>query len=132
MFVVYLIFILIGGYLLFCYLTDNGSKIYRTTARGHSMSPTVLEGAELLYESNRNPKINDIVVFECFSSKCIEENNGTSLQMFKRLIQLNEQNCWWVEGDNEENSWDSDYFGWLCPQERTLNGIVIRYINPVK
>jgi hypothetical protein len=42
----------------------------------------------------------------------------------KRLTKIN-GDCFWVEGDNQDNSYDSNDFGWVCKnKDIRINGVV--------
>ncbi|MDZ7611806.1 MAG: S24/S26 family peptidase [Candidatus Moranbacteria bacterium] len=91
--------------------------------QGDSMLPTIREGAELTVDPEARVSENDIIVFTC--RKCKQKNDDIDI-LTKRLIAKNEKGCLWVEGDNKANSYDSRDFGWLCPEEIELHGVVIK------
>lgn len=89
---------------------------------GQSMTPTINDGEWALLNIYSKPKINDVISFNCLSEKCMngDENGGR----IKRLTAINDQNCFYVLGDNRKYSNDSDDYGWLCPGDIKLDGVV--------
>jgi len=91
---------------------------------GKSMEPTLYDGDVLSYNISLKPEIGNIVAFDCFTPKCI---NGKTPNKVKRLIKINEQGCYWFEGDNKDFSWDSRNYGYLCPPDDVkILGVVIQ------
>jgi signal peptidase I len=88
---------------------------------GDSMKPTILDGEEIVTDPNLEAEINDIIVFSC--EKCKIENDDIDI-LTKRVLDKNDKNCFWVEGDNKVRSHDSRNFGWLCPEEIEYFGVV--------
>ena len=103
---------------------DNNSR-WITTAEGPCMDPTLKSGQPFELDSFKVPEEGDIISFSCFK-KCIEggtASNGEKI-LTKRLIKK-EGDCFWVEGDNKGNSYDSRTFGWICKnQDIRVNGVV--------
>jgi len=89
---------------------------------GASMEPTILSGAEIVGDPNKKPEIDDIIIFDC--EKCKIERNDISI-LTKRLLKIDNKNCYWVEGDNKSNSYDSRNFGWLCPSDIDFLGVFV-------
>jgi hypothetical protein len=81
---------------------------------GKSMEPTLYDGDTLILNFFSTPKVDDIVVFDCFS-KC--NSTGKLEVLTKRIIKIDENGCYWVEGDNKDFSRDSRTFGNLCPSD---------------
>jgi signal peptidase I len=90
---------------------------------GDSMTPTILDGEEVVVDPNLEPEINDIIVFSC--QKCKTEKDDIDI-LTKRVENINDQGCLWVEGDNKIKSYDSRDFGWLCPEEIEFLGTLIK------
>lgn len=92
---------------------------FDTMIDGISMQPTIKDG-EIVTVYKIKPKVGDIVAANCFSSKCkyIEKTN-----IVKRLTKK-EGDCYYLEGDNQPISFDSNDFGWLCGEEIKFRGVV--------
>lgn len=77
----------------------------RYIVSGHSMEPTLLPHESILVSSLpylfANPKIGDIVVFE-----------HSGKQFLKRITKI-ENKKYFVEGDNKQDSLDSQQLGWI-------------------
>ncbi len=89
---------------------------------GASMELTILNGEEIKADPNQEPEIDDVIVFKC--EKCKIGKNDIDI-LTKRLLKINRHDCYWIEGDNKERSYDSRNFGWLCPGEIEFLGTVI-------
>lgn len=104
--------------------SSNHSR-WKTVAYGPSMYPTIQSGQEFELDSYLAPEVNDIISFSCFQ-RCIEGDtapNGEKI-LTKRLLKIN-GSCYWVEGDNKSDSYDSREFGWICKgDDIRLNGVV--------
>lgn len=104
---------------------DKNSR-WTTTAEGPCMEPTLKSGQPFELDHYRLPQEGDIISFSCFN-KCNREDFRTAsgeMILTKRLIRIN-GDCYWVEGDNKENSFDSNDFGWICKnQDIRVNGVV--------
>jgi hypothetical protein len=133
---VFVIALLIWGY-----FAGAPAKIVtvQTTARGKSMNPTIGDGQPISVEYGNPPQVNDVISFNCLNYKCsqklenprsgvteleIEVATAENITISKRLIKLNDQGCYGVEGDNKDHSYDSRNFGWLCPSDLSNVGIV--------
>lgn len=81
---------------------------------GKSMEPTFYDGDTLVVNFFSTPRVDDIVVFDCFS-KC--NSTGKLEVLTKRITRIDENGCYWVEGDNKDFSRDSRTFGNLCPSD---------------
>jgi signal peptidase I len=79
---------------------------------GPSMEPTLHSGEYVTADKSRPIKTNDIIVFE-YNDKIY----------IKRIIKMKD-NCFWVEGDNKENSEDSRELGWICQPDIKYYGVV--------
>ena len=98
-----------------------------TKIQGTSMYPTLMEGDSVKMFSNITPKPGDIVSFECYTVSCLNGDSITDSGRTKRLIKINEQGCYWFEGDNQNHSWDSRGYGWLCPpSDVKILGVIIK------
>ncbi len=131
-----IIFLLLVGFIIFSYVgiiflfatldwyRSNYSR-WETVAYGESMYPTIKNEQPFQLDTFINPEIGDIISFSCFN-KCIEgetASNGEKI-LTKRVLDRDE-NCFWVEGDNKDNSYDSREFGWICKNEDIrINGTV--------
>lgn len=89
---------------------------------GESMEPTFHNGDRLFSNFFDTPEINDVIIFDCLS-KCT--NDGNLITLIKRLDKINDQGCYWVEGDNKNHSFDSRNYGWLCPSDIAFARVVI-------
>lgn len=73
--------------------------------QGHSMSPKIAEGQEVLVSSLPyllfEPKIGDIVAFKKFN------------KVFIKRIRKIKDDKYYLIGDNKEDSLDSKNFGWV-------------------
>ncbi|GEM_PF-1633514 len=90
--------------------------------KGASMEPTILDGEEIVTDPNQKPEINDIIVFKC--EKCKIGQDDIDI-LTKRLLKINKEGCYWVEGDNKVKSYDSRDFDWLCQADIEFLGTVI-------
>ncbi len=93
---------------------------------GKSMNPTIRDGDRTVYNMFATPKSGDIIAFDCFSKY---EESGELVPLVKRIIKINEQGCYWVEGDNKTNSKDSRDYGWLCPRDINLPQVAVFIIR---
>lgn len=84
---------------------------YVSIDKGKSMQPTLSKNNVSFGIPAINLGVGDIVGYRCFS-KC--DINGEVKDLRKRIIDINENGCYWFEGDNKENSYDSRDYGWLC------------------
>jgi hypothetical protein len=104
---------------------DNNSR-WTTTAEGPSMYPTIVTGQPFELDHYKLPQEGDIISFSCFN-KCNREDFRTAsgeMILTKRLTKIN-GDCYWIEGDNKEESFDSRDFGWVCKnKDIRLNGVV--------
>lgn len=114
--------IVTGGYFIYksqwFYENILNSRVCGT---GHSMEPTIKDGQCYLLH-NQKPKVGDIIAV-------LEYKRGKN--PLKRLTKIDENNCWWLEGDNKPVSLDSRSYGWICPQDRRFDGVVVKII-PMK
>lgn len=91
---------------------------------GSSMEPTLFHGDTLIVDPRALPQENDLIVFNC---KTCEKNNEEI--MTKRLYEINSEGCYWLLGDNRENSFDSKDYGWLCEDDIEYHGVVKEIVN---
>jgi signal peptidase I len=113
----FLLFIIIG---LIIYIF----KLNVGTGSGPSMKPTLSDETLQMGTYSFTPKPGDIISFNCVADKC-----GDEYIIQKRIIKINNDGCFWVEGDNKEESFDSRDFGWLCPSEIQFLNKLIFFIN---
>ncbi len=87
---------------------------------GNSMHPTLEDGNILIYKKNVDKYyVNDIAIF---SDHTGEINKGN--EIVKRITNLDDDLVF-LEGDNKENSLDSNSFGWVS--EDDILGVVLFY-----
>lgn len=108
------------GYIGYKYKTDRffmRERVATSDTWGDSMEPTLHPGQEITgYKAEF--EVGDIVSFDCYSDKCLKWGETKYDGHFiKRLIKIRDDGAWWIDGDNKENSFDSDYYGWLLPSE---------------
>ena len=77
------------------------------------MYPTLREGLSVLYKPTSDIKINEIVL--------LYHPQVTELVLIKRCVKKEEQ-FFWVEGDNPEESTDSRHFGWI-PKDKYIGTV---------
>lgn len=92
------------------------SPLFIVTVKGNSMNPTLKNNESVLMMKYwfLEPKIKDIVLCK---------HPITEKFLIKRLIK-NNNNLFWVEGDNKEESTDSRGFGWI--EKKYILGKVIQ------
>lgn len=95
-------------FLLLCFIYALSSIV---SISGKSMEPTYQDGDKVFTEVYSEPEIGDVIVFDCLS-KC--SRNGDDRILVKRLTNIDENGCYWVRGDNTDDSFDSRNFGYLC------------------
>jgi hypothetical protein len=117
----YTVAILIGLFILLCGVIAliSVEQISFSGGTGPSMLPTLKEG-QWTMDQYRLPKEGEIVGLVCIS-RCEQPNQPLQ----KRVIHIDDKGCYWLEGDNKSNSYDSKYFGWLCPEDVTNISTVI-------
>lgn len=106
------------------FYSDNTSVIAKNenTIEGRSMEPTLVDGQKVNLDIYKELTIGDVIIFKCFS-KC--DRDGVEIVLVKRLIEINEQGCYWIEGDNKNHSYDSRNYGWLCSEDVFIGGVVM-------
>lgn len=109
------------GYVVYDY---KQGEYWNRHADGISMEPTIKDG-QYYHVEMREPKVGDII---SFGTRNVEPSEP---RIAKRLIKIDDRNCWWVEGDNKDHSSDSRQLGWLCPNYRIFQGVVTD-IKPMK
>lgn len=82
--------------------------IYHLTANvnifnieGESMQPTLFNGDKVLVQTNCDVEVGDIVIIE------FQEE-----YLIKRITSIKDDSIY-IEGDNQDNSFDSNDFGWI-------------------
>ena len=121
-----LLFIPAGLFFLWLILslgTKDFIFINDTHVSGQSMEPALHDG-EWIFLSSKKPEIGDIIAFDCLAEKC--RNGETNKGRVKRIIDIDHYNCLYVLGDNREHSNDSADYGWLCPADIKIDGVVIQ------
>lgn len=76
------------------------------------------------------PNLNDYVVFKCAKPGC----EPSPYIYIKKLVDIRDDGCYWVEGnkkawyDTKDGLWhesnDSRKFGWLCPEQINIQGVI--------
>lgn len=115
LFIIAVVTLIIG----FSFLPSHNYKTFIGT--GDSMEPTLSDGDELLVDPKAIPELGDIVVFSCFSCDGISPEEILT----KRLIEIDQQGCYWLTGDNKKNSFDSRDTRWLCEDDLEVFGVVV-------
>lgn len=98
------------------WVMDYQSKFDCYSVEGDSMLPTLTDGSSVSVRYD-TPKINDVVVFRCLVDKCEKKT------LIKRLITIKDS-CYYFMGDNRFYSSDSRNYGYLCPDEISIIGVV--------
>lgn len=104
---------------------DDGTRI--GTVTGISMIPTLRDGEKILINSQEKPKVGDIVSFWCNSEKC--RGGHETLPSNVKFLKSMHDDCYWFEGDNKEESFDSRSYGELCGAEIIIDGVVHKLSN---
>lgn len=76
------------------------------------------------------PNLNDTVVFDCQKPGC----QPYPYTYIKKLVTIRDDGCYWLEGnkeawyDTKDSLWhqsdDSRGFGWLCPEQINIQGVI--------
>lgn len=98
----------------------NITNITFTSTKGPSMQPTLTSPDRIITMTNIKPKPNDIIVIT---------HKLDGVLIAKRLIKIDDKDCYYLLGDNPSNSYDSRYYGWVCPQDRSNVAVVVWYKN---
>lgn len=95
---------------------------------GASMEPTLKSGDPIRYSTKQSVKVGDVIVFNCYSEKCLKELEYSKepgpYRMVKRVSSV-DNSCYTVLGDNLPKSLDSRYFGDLCGSDIEILGVVV-------
>jgi hypothetical protein len=106
---------------------------------GNSMDPNLKNGTIALdiHTSVYKPRIGDIIRFECKDyyycydpTRRTKDNVNRNIQ--HRLTAIDANGCMSIVGDNQENSYDTNDFGCLMPEEITINGTTWVNNNPIQ
>ena len=118
------LFLVAAGFIIFKLVSDKNyqESLEHFYGEGDSMAPTILDREEITSDPNQKAEEGDIIVFKC--EKCKITGDDIDI-LTERLIEINQEGCFWVEGDNSLKSYDSRNFGWLCPGEIEYYGVVL-------
>ena len=108
---IFILTVLLGGFVVYCRFN------FISTGKGKSMTPTIKSNDVSLGLPSFRYTHNDIITFNCFEKCGHPDAKDKYNSLHKRIIDINENGCYWVEGDNKEKSYDSRDFGWLCPED---------------
>lgn len=100
---------------------------------GNSMSPTIKDGDMSVKDTSPRAisriRAGDVIAIQC-REVCAGGLHSQDVQagvvnIVKRVARVDDRNCWWLEGDNQKASHDSNDYGWVCPQDRLVYGVVV-------
>lgn len=88
-----------------------------------SMEPTFKSGEDWVFTNPfEKVRVGDVIEFTCFDTKC---NRGVQDEMMNhRLVKTDENGCMHILGDNQSNSWDTNDYGCLMPDQLKVYGVV--------
>jgi hypothetical protein len=90
---------------------------FSVTTNGNSMQPTITRDTWTFTNLlDRNSSVWDIVDFRC-PEKCAHRNGEIQPNIVHRVTAISPEGCYWILGDNQADSWDSNDYGWLCPDK---------------
>lgn len=117
------LFVVVGIFYGYELVTDNeyhlknGEKFQYTS--GDSMGKGSEGERRLIVDTLATPKIGDIVSFECLVDKCHH------VVTVHRLVGIDSKGCMKIVGDNQNDSWDTNDYGCLMPDEIKILGVVV-------
>ncbi len=96
--------------------------------QGRSMEQYGIFDGQYVQTVLETPNLNDTVVFTCSKPGC------ETYSYIKKLETIREDGCYWMEGnkepwyDEKAGMWmqsnDSRKFGWLCPEQINIQGVI--------
>lgn len=121
------------GYVVYLNSTARYDVVAQTTrtecGTGLSMYPTIKDNQCTVQDITKTPQAGNIVAFVC-SERCKHlDGTKSTVGLVKRLIKIRADGAWWVQGDNQPDSWDSIDYGWILPSERSNVGVVTEIIK---
>lgn len=87
------------------------------------MLPTIHPGQEITVKPFVTPGQGDIVEIR-WTETGMEQTGFGAQWVVKRVTQVDEEGCWWLEGDNKDASYDSRAYGWICREDISYFGVV--------
>lgn len=111
-------------------IQEVSTRPYDVCSEGDSMLPTIPEERTCHYLDKREPRVGDIISFDCLDDFCDPNHmdGGPVDGEMKRLTQIRLKDgkpCYWVEGDNKKVSYDSRYHGCIPEDKISIDGVVI-------
>lgn len=110
-------------------VSSDSTQRIEVAVKGNSMAPTISNGDIIYYEPKSNPKVNDLVVVHCDKCFANKDDDLPENKVVKRLVAIDDKNCYTLRGDNPSLSNDSRYYGVVCPNERSNVGVVTEIIH---
>ncbi len=105
-------------------------KTYPFFIEGRSMEQYGIFDGQYVQTVLETPNLNDTVVFDCVKFGC----QPYPYIYIKKLVDIRDDGCYWVEGnkepwyDEQAGGWmtsnDSRTFGWLCPEQINIQGVI--------
>ena len=95
---------------------------------GSSMEQYGFFDGDTVRITNYAPKEGDFASFRCIAERCKDQEQP----MIKKVVKI-ENECYWLQGRDDVwldedgkkvHSYDSRDYGWLCPGEIAINGVV--------
>jgi len=105
------------------------STVRSVVIAGESMEPTLSVGQTVLADFAKEPKVGDIVYFDCIKVCMDPEDTESVSHLVKRIKEIDSNGRWFIVGDNQPESWDSYDHGWILPSERASIGVVTEIIK---
>ena len=105
------------------YKLKPGEKFQEVS--GRSMGEKFPDGVNII-NTLANPIIGDVISFVCLSEKCYNPDNDGQV-VVHRITAIEPNGCMHIEGDNplDLESWDTNDYGCLMPDEIKILGVVI-------